>query len=116
MSYLILQGLSGALFGVVLFYLAGSLLMRRWVRIDIYQLLLCMAAAFLVAIVCEVYLGKLYYLFAGKPLWQYRVWPIHDGFTSALNFIIWPIYGYYVYFLHNILHEKKIIIRPPWLQ
>ena len=73
MSQLILQALSGALFGVVLFYLAGSLLMRCWVRIDVYQLLLCMAAAFLVAIVCEVYLGKLYYLFAGKPLWQYRV-------------------------------------------
>jgi hypothetical protein len=115
-SHLILQALSGALFGVVLFYLAGSLLMRCWVRIDVYQLLLCMAAAFLVAIVCEVCLGKLYYLFAGKPLWQYRVWPIHDGFTSALNFIVWPVYGYYVYFLHHILHEKKIIIRPHWLR
>jgi hypothetical protein len=116
MSYLILQALSGALFGVVLFYLAGSLLMRRWIRVDVYQLLLCMAAAFLVAIVCEVCLGKLYYLFAGKPLWQYRVWPIHDGFTSALNFIVWPVYGYYVYFLHHILREKKIIIRPHWLR
>lgn len=116
MSQLILQGLSGALFGAVIFYLAGSLLMRRWIVIDFYQLLLCMAAAFLVAIICEVYLGKLYYLFAGKPLWQYRVWPIHDGYTSALNFIIWPVYGYYIYFLHHILHEKKIVIRPNWLQ
>jgi len=113
---LILQGLSGALLGVVIFYLTGSLLVRRWVRVDIYQLLLCMAAAFLVAIVCEVYLGKLYYLFTGKPLWQYRVWPIHEGFTSALNFIVWPVYGYYIYFLHYILQEKKIIIRPHWLR
>ena len=116
MSNLILQGLSGALVGAVIFYVAGSLLMRRWIAIDTYQLLLCMSAAFLVAIVCEVYLGKLYYMFMGKPLWQYRVWPIHDGFTSALNFIIWPVYGYYVYLLHYILHEKKIIIRPHWLR
>jgi hypothetical protein len=115
MAGLIQQGLSGALFGVVVFYLAGSLLLRRWVRIDVYRLLSCMAAAFLVAILCEVYLGKLYYLLSGKPLWQYRVWPIHDGFTSALNFIIWPVYGYYVYFLHHILHEKKIVIQPQWL-
>lgn len=113
---LILQGLSGALFGVLLFYLLGSLLIRRWVRIDLYQLALSMAVAFLVAIVCEVYLGKLYFLVTGQPLWQYRVWPIHDGYTSALNFIVWPVYGYYVYFMHRVLHEKDINIRPSWLK
>ncbi len=42
---LILQGLSGALFGALLFYLLGSLLLRRWVRINVYQLSLSMAAA-----------------------------------------------------------------------
>lgn len=113
---LILQGLSGALVGVVLFYLLGSLFMQRWVRIDVYQLALSMAVAFLVAIVCEVYLGKLYYLFTGTPLWQYRVWPIHDGYTSALNFIVWPVYGYYIYFLHQVLHAQRIKIRPHWLR
>jgi hypothetical protein len=113
---LILQGLSGALFGVLLFYLLGSLLIRRWVRIDLYQLALSMAVAFLVAIVCEVYLGKLYFLMTAQPLWQYRVWPIHDGYTSALNFIVWPVYGYYVYFMHRVLHEKDINIRPSWLK
>jgi hypothetical protein len=113
---LILQGLSGALVGVVLFYLLGSLLVRRWIRIDAYQLALSMAVAFLVAIVCEVCLGKLYHLLTGQPLWQYRVWPIHDGYTSALNFIVWPVYGYYLYFLHQVLHTRRIVIRPRWLQ
>ena len=113
---LILQGLSGALFGVLLFYLLGSLLIRRWVPVDPYQLALSMAVAFLVAIVCEVYLGKLYFLMTGQPLWQYRVWPIHGGYTSALNFIVWPVYGYYVYFMHRVLHEKDINIRPSWLK
>lgn len=113
---LILQGLSGAVFGILLFYLLGSLLNRRWVRIDLYQLLLSMAVAFLIAIVCEVYLGKLYQLVTGRPLWQYRVWPIHDGHTSVLNFIIWPVYGYYSYFLHQVLHARQISIRPAWLK
>jgi hypothetical protein len=75
-----------------------------------------MSVAFLVAIVCEVYLGKLYFLASGKPLWQYRVWPIHEGFTSALNLIIWPVYGYYVYFMQLVLSERRIHIRPYWLQ
>jgi hypothetical protein len=115
-AILILQGLSGALVGAVLFYLLGSLLSRRWIRIELYPLLLSMAAAFLIAIVCEVLLGKLYYLLVGKPLWQYRVWPIHDGYTSALNFIIWPVYGYYVYFMHQVLAAKRITIQPAWLR
>ena len=113
---LILQGLSGALVGAVLIYLLGSLLSRRWIRIELYPLLLSMAAAFLIAIVCEVLLGKLYYLLVGKPLWQYRVWPIHDGYTSALNFIIWPVYGYYVYFMHQVLAAKRVDIKPAWLK
>ena len=75
-----------------------------------------MAVAFLVAIVCEVGLGKLYHLVTGVPLWQYRVWPIHDGYTSVLNFIVWPVYGYYIYFLHQVLHERRIVIRPGWLK
>mgnify|MGYP001822552754 FL=1 len=93
MSVLLLQGLSGALVGAALFYVIASLLSMRWVRIDLYHLLLFMSVAFLVAVVCEVMLGRLYHLVVGRPLWQYRVWPIHDGYTSALNFLIWPVYG-----------------------
>ena len=113
---LLMQGLSGALVGALLFYLLGSLLVRRWIRIDPYSLALSMSVAFLVAIVCEVYLGKLYYIVVGEPLWQYRVWPIHDGYTSVLNFIIWPVYGYYIYFLHQVLHARRVVIRPAWLK
>jgi hypothetical protein len=112
----LLEGLSGALVGIVLFYLLACLLTRRWIRIDAYELALSMAVAFLVAIVCEVYLGKLYFLLTGRPLWQYRVWPIHDGYTSAVNFIVWPVYGYYFHLLHQVLRVWRIRIRPHWLQ
>ncbi|QMV16994.1 hypothetical protein [Vibrio spartinae] len=115
MGELIQQGVSGSLIGVAIFYLLSSLLVKQWVRIDIYQLLLFMAVAFLVAIVCEVGLGKLYYLVMGKPLWQYHVWPIHDGYTSALNFIIWPVYGFYQYCFHHVLTRKNLHLRPYWL-
>ena len=115
MGILLLQGLSGALFGAALFYLLASLLSRRWVRVDVYRLMLFMSVAFLVAIVCEVMLGRLYHLVVGRPLWQYRVWPIHDGYTSALNFIIWPVYGYYWYFLHHVLQQHRLVFQRTWL-
>jgi len=116
MSILFMHGLSGALVGICLFYLLASLLTRQWARVDIYQLALVMAVAFLVAIVFEVLLGKLYYLVFGKPLWQYRVLPIHGGMTSTLNFIIWPIYGYYWYFMHQVLQVHRVQIRHTWVQ
>ena len=116
MSILFLQGLSGAVVGCCLFYLLASLLTRRWVRVDGYRLALFMAVAFLVAIVFEVLLGKLYHLVVGKPLWQYRVLPIHDGLTSTLNFIIWPVYGYYWYFLHQVLDAHRVRVRSTWMK
>ena len=116
MSVLYLQGLSGALFGICFFYLLASLLTRCWMRVDAYRLALFMAVAFLVAILCEVALGKLYCLVVGRPLWQYRVWPIHGGYTSALNFIVWPVYGYYWYFLHRVLQAYRLQIRRTWLK
>jgi hypothetical protein len=115
-TMLLLEGLSGALVGAVLLYLLAALVAGRWLNADPYELLLCMATAFLVAIVCEVGLGRTYQLLVGAPLWQYRVWPIHAGFTSALNFIIWPIYGYYWYFLHQVLQARRVEIRRPWLK
>ena len=56
------------------------------------------------------------YLLVGEHLWQYRVWPIHDGHTSVLNFIIWPVYGFYLYFFHHVLQHMAISIRPRWLK
>ena len=50
---LLLEGLSGALVGIGLLYLLGVLAAGRWLDADPYELLLCMAAAFLVAVVCE---------------------------------------------------------------
>ncbi len=115
MGELILLGVSGSLIGITIFYLLSSLLVKQWVRLDIYQLFLFMAATFLIAIVGEVVLGKLYYLVMGKPLWQYHVWPIHDGYTSALNFITWPVYGFYQYCLHHVLTAQKRQLRAYWL-
>ncbi len=101
--------------GITIIYILASLILLRWVRIDAYQLILYMTVTFFIAIVCEVGLGKVYFLIMGKPLWQYHVLPIHGAFTSQLNFIIWPVYGFYLYLLHYVLLSKGIISRPKWI-
>ncbi|RXJ86395.1 hypothetical protein [Arcobacter sp. CECT 8985] len=42
-------------------------------------------------------------------------WVMIDAFTFQLNFIIWPVYGFYLYLLHYVLLSKGIISRPKWI-
>lgn len=115
MGLMLLQGLSGVLVGVGLFYLFGSLLLWRWMRLDSYQLMLSMAVTFFVAIVSELSIDKLYFLVMDKPLWLYHVWPIHNGYTSVLNVIVWPAYGFYLYIVYQVLVSKGVLLRPRWV-
>ncbi|NVK73106.1 MAG: hypothetical protein HWE24_06460 [Oceanospirillaceae bacterium] len=112
---ILLQGLSGVIIGLGLFYLLGSMLLKQWIRLDAYQLTLSMGVTFLVAIVCEISIDRLYFSIMDKPLWLYHVWPIHQGYTSGLNFIVWPAYGFYLYLVHKVLVSKRVLLRPRWL-
>lgn len=106
--------MSGAIYGMLLFYALASLAKGRLVRLEPYRLLLYMSVAFLVAVICEVGLGMLFELMMERRLWEYRVWPIHDGHTSALNLFIWPVYGYYLYLLADVLREYRLNLGRRW--
>lgn len=108
------QGISGALFSALLFYALASLASGRLLRPEPYRLLLYMSAGFLMAVICEVGFGLLYAKVMGQPLWQYRIWPIHHGFTSSLNLIIWPVYGYYLYLLTEVLAAYRMELGKRW--
>lgn len=75
-----------------------------------------MAVTFFVAIVSELSIDTLYFLVMEKPLWLYHVWPIHNGYTSLLNVIVWPAYGFYLYIMYQVLASKGVLLRPYWQQ
>ena len=84
-------------------YLFNCALAKELKRIDFKIALLYVTSVALVGVFGEVLLDTLYKSLIGTPLWQYRVLPIHDAYTSYYSLVIWSMYGFYLYLLHDTL-------------
>lgn len=107
--------LVGILFGLIFFYGLWSLVARRWLTINRYDLALYMSVGFLVAVYTEPLHDFVYRFFFGEFLWVYQVWPIFDGASSGLAFVLWPLYGYHLYFFTQMLHGYGLHL-PTWFK
>ena len=81
-------------------------------QIDVRQLLLYVAFMAMIGPVGEVFVGTLYEALVGVPLWQYKILPIHHGYTSLYAPVIWGISGVSLYYLNDIRrvwsHKSKV--------
>lgn len=97
--------------GFALLFPAVSFLVNRrlcggTLSIDIPGVALLASLVFLAAILCEASINPLYeHLFHDK-LWEYRLFPLHDGNVSALAVAIWTSYGVHLYFLDQSLNNR----------
>jgi hypothetical protein len=62
----------------------------------------------------EVFVGTLYNLAFGQPLWQYKVLPTHHAYTSLYAPVIWGVSGAYLYYIHE--HIRLFKQKSKWLQ
>jgi hypothetical protein len=62
----------------------------------------------------EIFVGTLYNLVIGHPLWQYKVAPTHHAYTSLYAPVIWSISGAYLYCIHE--HVRLFSQKSKWLQ
>ncbi len=88
-------------------YLFNCWLCSTWIRPNINRLIMYMGMVFLVAIVFEISLNRLFIYFMGRPSWIYQIWPVYQGSTSGIMTIIWPWYGFHLYFFHQALKLRK---------
>lgn len=79
-----------------------SLYARTWLKAE-RKLLLYIGATTMGGILGEIGIGNLGRLLFAKDLWQYTVAPVHDGYTTYMGLIIWPMYGFYLYFFQRAL-------------
>src|SRR3989338_10315547 len=93
----------GFLFFVPFFYLLWSLVARRFLTVNCYELALYMSCSFFVASWGEPLANEIYKYFAGEFLWTYQLLPILGGASTVIGFLTWPFYGYHWYFLHQAL-------------
>jgi hypothetical protein len=91
------------LFFMPLLYLFCSLVAKKILSINFPKLVLYMGCTFFGAMWFEIILDTLFVKFCGQPGWLYKVWPVHQGYTSGVGMFMWPLYGFFVYFLNNAI-------------
>lgn len=86
-------------------YLFNSVIAGKFKGIDVWTVLLYVTSVALVGVFGEVLLDSVYQSIFSAPLWQYQILPIHDAYTSYYSPVIWGMYGFYLYLLHDSLCE-----------
>lgn len=61
---------------------------------------------FLCAAPLEILVDTAFVAATGQPCWEYRVWPIHRGYTSGVGAAMWPMYGAFVYAFHGAIRSR----------
>jgi len=70
---------------------------------DLRGIALLSGLVFVIAMCCEATINPVYEYFHERKLWEYRLFPLHDGNLSALAVLVWTSYGVHLYFLNQYL-------------
>ncbi|HEX5752941.1 MAG TPA: hypothetical protein VFZ09_42450 [Archangium sp.] len=89
-----------------LLYLSACALARRLLHPRVDTLVLYMGTTCFCATLGEVGTDTLCVTLLKRPLWLYHVWPVNHGYASAAGLFTWPLYGGFVYLLHQALRTN----------
>lgn len=99
--------LSFAAFFLPLLYLACCAVARQWLGVDLPSLVLTMGATFFFAAWSEVAMNTAFNAVVGRPMWTYHIAPVLDGSTSQVGMVMWPTYGFFLYFVHEAMTQSR---------
>jgi hypothetical protein len=94
-----------ALLWVAIAYVTNSIIIGRPKKLEFNQTLAYIVAVATVGVFGEIFLDTIYNYFVGNPLWEYRILPVHNGYTSSYAVVTWGIYGFYLSMLHDTLSK-----------
>lgn len=94
---------------VAILYIFNSVIALKFKQINIATLSVYVSSVALIGMCGEIFLGNVYYLIFETPLWEYRILPIHDAYTSLYSVVIWGMYGFHLYLLHDTFDGKRFI-------
>lgn len=91
---------------IVAFYAFFCIVAKRLLRPDWKKLLYTVFLFSLLGVIGEDFVNTLYPIIFGAPLWEYHLYPTHNGNISYLFPFVWGTLGFYTYwrsvvFLHN---------------
>jgi hypothetical protein len=91
------------IFLIVIVYLINCVIVRGIKKISPSRALLYISTVAMIGVFGEIFVDTIYAWIFGNPLWIYNVLPIHHGYTSQYAVVLWGIYGFYLYMLHDSL-------------
>lgn len=84
-------------------FLAGQILKPQWRRLTLY-----MGATFMGGAIGEILIGHLGEWLLQRKVWYYQIAPEHGGHTTGVGAIMWPMYGFYLYFFHEAMKLRGV--------
>jgi hypothetical protein len=102
------------LFGLmwfVILYLINAAIAKKFKKIDAQIAALYFFTVAMIGLFGEIFLDTIYNYFVGQPLWRYNILPIHGGYTSIFAIILWGLYGFHLYMLHDTLGSRWSIYK-----
>jgi len=103
-----LQLASFAILWIMIVYAFNSLLARRYKKPKLKRTVTYVFAVATIGVFGEIFLDAAYNHFVGNPLWEYRILPVHGGYTSSFALVTWGIYGFHLSLLHDTLRRHHI--------
>jgi hypothetical protein len=90
-----------------LYYLGLCLYVRRVVPIEPKKLAFYITLFCLFGLAGELLVNNAWHLLFGVPLWEYKLFPFHNGDVSYFFIWIWGGLGYYRYLNDTAIHHFK---------
>ena len=75
-----------------------------------------MSAMLFWGIAVEIVLDGAAVALIGRKMWEYQVWPLHDGHTSGVALFMWPLYGAHLCLFEDALRARGKLPRAPLLR
>lgn len=95
-------------FWILLVFLVNILIARKLPKVDTPKLSIYVLTMAALGLFGEVMFDLIYSHIFGKPLWEYRFTPIHQGFTSVYSLFLWGAIGMHLYLIHQTLEDRGI--------
>lgn len=93
---------------ILFFYLVASLSYGKLIRIDWKKLFLYITIFSLFGVIGEIFVNTLYNHFFGEYLWEYHLYPVHNGHISKMFIFVWGSLGVYKYLSEIVLTKFNL--------
>lgn len=97
-----------ALLWAAILYGLNSAIARKWKRVTFKYALVYFFGVALIGLYGEIFLDTMYNAVIGNPLWRYNILPVHHAYTSSYAIVVWGLYGFHLYLLHDTLRARSI--------